>query len=652
MSKHLEGESFATTGDDLVRTSSERGFGRWEQQHLVAALDVLNAYEHERLAQCAACVPGIGMRKQYKDDPRTRVVELLKRWLRTNATVTAVAEDEVRSVCGFCRDLLNHAEAFPARNQRSFLHSIVEVYSHLQRQLRDVLKRDRTCAELIQRVLSLSRNLISDAIGYVLLAPTSLKDTDMIPSLEVVSLWQSLPSEGHPLPGRADATLQGVMQAAWSTQCGSLVSGILATPWCLRLFDGTGTKEEAKAAAERAPALQNVPASPGLRNTSAVLALLAEVGAEFEKGHFKSSGLAGAFRSPSQDPARRALLAAIGAIYDLVYLIGEVVVHFQHVSSGLGDYGAIRVAPWLHPFVDALVEKVQTLKQNLEVLNKAVDEAYVLARARGRSIEKPAPSDKMCKRAHAAFQRAVAGRESHYGSLLQSLAELKARSAPERLPELKGVLGDACANLHSVLFSQEFRQHVGDSFPTDLPRIMDDSPRSDERTKASFLQLADTSKNGRGEVAELVVEDLQEAEEVPYGARLSSGRLSNRTTTSEAWGLQEAEVHRMVRRPCGSGLMRHDTRSLVLEEDYLDIFAPHSRTEVKSRIYLPNDVSFCEVSAAPEGRIMTLQVQKVPSYATPDSGVAEHKTYRFEFRTRGGALAFQRDLLRRQRGAP
>jgi hypothetical protein len=534
------------------------------------------------------------------------------------------------------------------------MHSIAEVYLHLQRQLRDVLKRDRTCAELIQRVLSLSRNLLSDAIGYILLAPTDLRETDTLPSLELVSLWQTLPCEGHPLPDRADPALQSVMQVAWNTQCGMLISGILRTQWCLRLFEGTGAKE-AKAVAERVSALAEAPALPSSApsprpSADAVLSHLAEVEAEFECGRFKQSGLNGAFRSPSQAAARRSLLAAIGAAYDLVYLIGEVVVHFQRVSSGLGDYGAIRVAPWLHPFLDAVAGKVQVLKQSLEHLNQSVDEAYVLARARGRSVEKPAPSDRMCKRAHTAFERAFLGRESHSGLLLQALTELKAKSAPERLLELRGGLGDACSGLQRVLFSQEFRQHVGESFPTDLPRIVEDSPRSSDSgtrtSRPSVPQLANTSLNASGDNDATAGEVLPAA---PAPA-LDQNAWLQPTRTDEAWGIHEAEVHKMVRRPCGSGMMRHDKRCLLLEKDHLFIFAPGSRTEVKSRIYLPRDVSYCEVSAAPEGRIMTLEVQRVPTSAPPSDCVFEDKLYRFEFSTRAAALAFQRDLLRRQSG--
>merc|ERR1712187_218008 len=98
---------------------------------------------------------------------------------------------------------------------------------------------------------------------------------------------------------------------------------------------------------------------------------------------------------------------------------------------------------------------VQLLKSNLEMGNEAVDEIYVLARARGMSIEKPAPSKSMCARAHACIERAVTGRNSHAQALMQVIDELKSRSAPERLPHVSEGIGEACANLQSVLSSAE-----------------------------------------------------------------------------------------------------------------------------------------------------------------------------------------------------
>ncbi|CAK0848442.1 unnamed protein product [Prorocentrum cordatum] len=154
----------------------------------------------------------MAMRKSYKHDPRTRLCELLKRWLRTHAANSRIGEDEVRRMCCLCRDVLNYPRVFPSSNSRSFMRTLAEVFDHMQLQLKEVLKRDRTCAELAAAALSVSRNLIADAIAYLLLASTDLKQTDRLPSLEVVALWQSLPVGKNPLPGRADSELQALMK--------------------------------------------------------------------------------------------------------------------------------------------------------------------------------------------------------------------------------------------------------------------------------------------------------------------------------------------------------------------------------------------------------------------------------------------------------
>merc|ERR1712232_433496 len=107
-----------------------------------------------------------------------------------------------------------------------------------------------------------------------------------------------------------------------------------------------------------------------------------------------------------------------------MYLLSEVFVHFHRVSDGLGDYGAIAAGPWMHPFLDVLMRKVQRLCVHLESLNKTVDEAYVVARARGQAIEKPGPSSRMSARAHMAIERAVAGPSAHVPTLMKPIDEL------------------------------------------------------------------------------------------------------------------------------------------------------------------------------------------------------------------------------------
>ena len=41
-------------------------------------------------------------------------------------------------------------------------------------------------------------------------------------------------------------------------------------------------------------------------------------------------------------------------------LDGQVVVQFHRISDGLGDFGMIKMSPWLHPVLDVLVEKVSS----------------------------------------------------------------------------------------------------------------------------------------------------------------------------------------------------------------------------------------------------------------------------------------------------
>jgi len=197
----------------------------------------------------------------------------------------------------------------------------------------------------------------------------------------------------------------------------------------------------------------------------AVSALIAEAREEFEQGNFRSSGLAGAFREPEQRAARQTYLDSVEALLDIVYLLGEVFTQFHRISDGLGDYGMIRVAPWLHPFLEALTDKVQRLKSNLETLNEAVDSELVVAKARGRKVKKPQPTEHMSARGHAAIERAIFIRDCHVNLLLQTLEELRSRSAPERLPHVVDGLSDACLQIQSVLASPQFRARVGDAFP-------------------------------------------------------------------------------------------------------------------------------------------------------------------------------------------
>jgi len=495
VNKHLDDKGLIDilSSEDFGVTSTERGIPRYEHSHLVTALDIILAYQCRRGAR-GSC--GLGMRRAYRDDPRTRFVELLKRWLRANAVNSSVSEEEVRRVCALLRDVMNYPREFPSRNVQSFMCTVAEAYEHLRLQLREVLQRDRTCAELASRAIVLSANLVSDAIAFLLLAPTDLKQTDSLASLEVVSLWQSLPREMNLLPSRADLDQQRAMKEAWTTLCGSLVASLLTMRWTFRLFGGKGAEKEAmanglpltdeqscQALDNKSVALRSQVAtfrgdhSAGLLPKSSAKAQdaahpmvsmaeqIARVKEEFKRRNFKSSGLAGAFREPEQDAARQTYLMTVEALADLIYLLGEVFVQFQRISDGLGDYGMIRVAPWLHPFLEALIEKVQRLKAHLSALNDAVDSELVVTKARGRKVKNPRPSEYMTARAHAAIERAIQGPDCHAALLVKTFEELRSRSAPERLPHVVETLSAACHQLQAVLTSPEFRARVGDAFP-------------------------------------------------------------------------------------------------------------------------------------------------------------------------------------------
>eukprot|EP00928_Gymnodinium_smaydae_P083868 TRINITY_DN67106_c0_g1_i1.p1 TRINITY_DN67106_c0_g1~~TRINITY_DN67106_c0_g1_i1.p1 ORF type:complete len:597 (+),score=62.98 TRINITY_DN67106_c0_g1_i1:136-1791(+) len=172
----------------------------------------------------------------------------------------------------------------------------------------------------------------------------------------------------------------------------------------------------------------------------------------------------------------------------------------------------IRVATWLHPCLESTVDKVQRLRASLEGVNRAVDDELVIAKARGRSVKKPVPSERMSARGHAAIERAVVGLECHSQALLQALEELKARSSPERLPHVMDGLGDACAQLQKVLASPQFRERLGDAFPR-LPPLANMSTGRDVRPA---LPLAD------GSCAHPDAEDVSE----PEDDRQSSSSMS------------------------------------------------------------------------------------------------------------------------------
>mmetsp|Transcript_31421 Transcript_31421/g.56974 ORF Transcript_31421/g.56974 Transcript_31421/m.56974 type:complete len:716 (+) Transcript_31421:74-2221(+) len=654
VAKHFGNETFGAefdTSAHFSQTPTERGLNHWEHQHLVAALDVLNAYQRNRRARSPSRLPLLGrpgLRRQFCDDPRTCLVEMLKRWLRAKAA-SSLEEEEVRKVGALCRDVLNHSSLFQARNPRSFLRTVAEVHSHIQWQLRDVLERDRTCAELAARALSLSRNLISDVVAYLLLGPTHLRQLDALPSLETVAVWQALPSgPSHPMPSRLDTDLQAATKEAWKTHCGSLAAAALSTSWAVRLFHGHSEDEELE--------------------TNTVPLLIRRAEEDFSKRNFRMSGLAGSLRLPAAEDARKRYLKSFEIIFDLTYLLGEVLLNFHRIGDGLGDYGMIRTSIWLHPFLDALSEKVLKLKQNLEVLSQDVDEALVLAPARGKPAEKPLPSDQMCARGHEALQRSISGREGHAQALQQVLEELKTRSAPERLPCVRESLGDACLQLQAVFASREFRERVGSDAFSALPAIIEsvdqltafplESDESISPTEASPRAAPDASEAPNLGSAEGFAQcPLQEnpAAERPMALEDISKATADESVTGcdkaekpNTEPLQDALTQRglnaLVWRLVSDlrGFRRHDARMLSITDRSLHIFHRSSSLWVKTVVCVDEDV--VEHSLLQGGLVLAIFLRRPKAKFKFGQDSKELKLYFFEFPSSELAVEFKKAL--------
>jgi len=359
----------------------------------------------------------------------------------------------------------------------------------------------------------------------------------------------------------------------------------------------------------------------------------------------------------------------------------------------------IRVATWLHPFLEALTEKVLRLKGHLEGLNRAVDENLIVASARGYAVEKPAPSQRMGQRAHLAIERAVVQSSSHVHSLLQALEDLRQRSSPDRLPQVVAGIGDACIQLDAVLSSSEFRACVGDRFPS-LPRITD-SPRFQNQIEArappppsimdvteddqdTILRTAATSQcdaseanllgsstptslfhisqNGASFRGQESGNDARHIAADTFRVHGKKGReqeedlskifkeqlprhVEQRASedTFDALPLY-ANVFRLTAPYCGSGFRRHDRRALRLVGNQLDVFEKRSLVKVKTSVNVQRQVEECAFLNGSKRLSMT--IRRLPPGAEIDSGVFCTKNYFFEFDSSNDAKQFHDEILR------
>lgn len=389
---------------------------------------------------------------------------------------------------------------------------------------------------------------------------------------------------------------------------------------------------------------------------------------------------------------------------DLAYLIGEAHVQFQAISNGLGDYGMIRVADWLHPFLQALSQKVLCLKAHLENMYKAVDDCLVLKQAHGYPVEKPTPSGRMIQRAGIAIERAVKQDGNHAQSLLDKIEELRLKSSKDRLPEVRARIGDACVQLDAVFSSPKFRAIMGDSFPSGLPRITDEAlGQGEDRAQIadlpSYVQISevvddegdsryDPSFNLRtactpqshcaiGNLETISASDLRSAA-TPQSEKgdyveppsLSCQQLGLQTDAVSAWEAKQldAEVRSSSKRKeesqleeesaslcysvlrlapvtCGVGFRRVDRRGLRLECGLLDVFHKGSAENVKMTLDVVRDVEDCNLLQ--NRRRLSLIVRQQGS-ADIDSGIWKTKSYFFEFDSPDEATAFHEAMIHLQ----
>lgn len=347
----------------------------------------------------------------------------------------------------------------------------------------------------------------------------------------------------------------------------------------------------------------------------------------------------------------------------------------------------IRVATWLHPFLEALTEKVHRLKRHLEGVSKAVDQHLVVASAQGYAVEKPRPTQRMGERASLAIYRAAGQPEgSHVTLLLKALEDLRQRSSPDRLPKVVASIGDACMQLDAVLSSQRFRACVGDAFPN-LPRIADvglGQPHNEiECDEPSLLQIEDVTEvldsNNLGTMHCLRTAAICDAPDAmtslepptlltrlapsaqnraPSRKELSKtcpdrvdlpGRVhqspSFRVDDAHSEVRLQANVSRLTASPCGPGLRRHDRRALRLTGGQLDVFEKGSHVKVKTSFNVRRDVEECFILPNDSKRL-SLTMRRLPEGADFDSGVWTTKSYFFEFCFPDESIAFHNEISR------
>merc|ERR1719160_1431595 len=120
------------------------------------------------------------------------------------------------------------------------------MHERFRKILEDALAQDRSCAELMHRVVCVSQNLLSDSVGFLLLAFSNLRQTDKLPSLEPIELWRALPPPSPaPLEADEDEALQRDTAEVWRTHCGMMVEALIRSPWYVQTFAGKNHSQNA-----------------------------------------------------------------------------------------------------------------------------------------------------------------------------------------------------------------------------------------------------------------------------------------------------------------------------------------------------------------------------------------------------------------------
>lgn len=406
------------------------------------ALDAVNSYQREKASlkrdRVQKCAPG----PHRAEDPRIFVCEFLKEWLRAAAIRTDMPVEELDRMLKFCMGIILEESIFPSTRikSRGFIATIKDVHHAIkkhqvqrkqqtQTDFQVALCRGQSCNQTLKTLQTHSRNLVEAACAFVLVGLTDLAKTDKLPGLGAQTLWFSLPEQWNNHPGRPD--LQHLMKDAWATGCGRIVAALVSSKWFVQLQQGSCMKE-----------------------CTSVHFIVDTVRRELERG-FRNSGFTGLLRLPEHAPTCETYFEVCLLVDDIAHF-SCVLDHCHPISHALGDYGIIRMANWLHPLLDEMVEKVHQLQCKAAQLNAVLENNIVLA---GR-VHCPQPTDKMRKVAVGAIHDC----EKNSQLLLDTLQILKQQSDPQRLNGLKEGCVVAANKFVAALQADEMRRRVSADF--------------------------------------------------------------------------------------------------------------------------------------------------------------------------------------------